>query len=66
MILCEMEIIIISEVLIVKKALSYMIIGALAYGVVDMYVNKKSTIDKHFKKIKKDGMEAINKVKAIF
>lgn len=49
-----------------KKALSYMIIGAVTYGAIDMWLCNRNEINKQFKKMKKNGMEAYNKVKAIF
>ena len=49
-----------------KKALSYMLIGALAYGAVDMWINNGTLIMKHMRRMKKSGMEACNKIKAMF
>lgn len=49
-----------------KKAICYMISGAVIYGTISMLICKKSSVEKKLKKLKKDGLEAYNKVKAIF
>lgn len=48
-----------------KKAIAYMMIGAATYGVISMMVYKKNSIEKKLKKLKKNGMDAYNKVKTI-
>lgn len=48
-----------------KKAIAYMMIGAATYGVISMMVCKKNSIEKKLKKLKKNGMDAYNKVKTI-
>lgn len=52
-----------------RKALSYMLIGAAAYGIINMMVCNNSSIcrlEKKMKRLKRNGMEACNKVKAMF
>lgn len=49
-----------------KKAICYMMIGAAMYGTISMMISKKSCVERKLKKLKKDSMDAINKVKAIF
>lgn len=48
-----------------KKAIAYMMIGAATYGVISIMVCKKNSIEKKLKKLKKNGMDAYNKVKTI-
>ncbi len=49
-----------------KKAWSYMSIGALGATLVMMYMNNKSSIDKSVRKMKKNSKDAYSKVKAMF
>ncbi len=49
-----------------KKALSYMLVGACMYGAVDLWMTKGPQIMRHMKKMKKSGLEACEKIKAIF
>ncbi len=49
-----------------KKAIAYMMIGAATYGVVSMMICNKNSVERKLKKLKKSGMDAYNKVKAIF
>lgn len=49
-----------------KKAWSYMSIGALGATAIMMYMNNKSSVDKSMRKMKKNGKDAYNKVKAMF
>ena len=49
-----------------KKAVSYMMIGALGVTAYRMYMDNKCIIKSKMKKLKKAGIYACNKVKAIF
>ena len=49
-----------------KKALSFMLIGACTYGIFTALTNNSSLVCKHLKRMKKCGMEACNKIKAMF
>lgn len=49
-----------------KKAIIYMALGACAYGLANKMMCSDSSFEKEMKKMKKTGMEALNKVKAIF
>ena len=49
-----------------KKAFTYMLIGALTYGAVDMWMSHSDLIAKHIKRMKRSGMDACNKIKAMF
>jgi len=44
----------------------YMALGACAYGLANKMMCSNSTFEKEMKKMKKTGMDALNKVKAIF
>lgn len=47
-----------------NKALSYMIIGALGSSAVFLYLNNREMINSKLKKLTRDGMNKIRKVKA--
>lgn len=49
-----------------KKAWSFISIGALASAAMMMYINNKSSVDKAMKNMKKTSKSAYNKVKAMF
>ncbi|HHX81010.1 MAG TPA: hypothetical protein GX692_08105 [Acholeplasmataceae bacterium] len=47
-----------------NKALSYMIIGALGSSAVLLYLNNRETINNKMKKLKREGLNRIKKIKA--
>ena len=49
-----------------KKALSYMMIGALGVTAYYMYMDDECMLARKMKKLKKAGINAANKVKTMF
>jgi hypothetical protein len=49
---------------ILNKALSYMLIGALGSGALFLYLNNRETINSKMKKLKREGLNRIKKIKA--
>ncbi|MFY9422391.1 MAG: hypothetical protein GX482_00315 [Acholeplasmataceae bacterium] len=47
-----------------NKALSYMLIGALGSGALFLYLNNRETINSKMKKLKREGLNRIKKIKA--
>lgn len=45
-----------------KKAISYMLIGALAAGMISVYMDNDCTFKRKIRKLKKSSIDAANKV----
>ena len=53
------------EVITMKKAISYMMIGALGVAAYYMYMDNKCLINSKMRKLKRVSMDACDKVKAM-
>lgn len=49
-----------------NKALSYMMIGAMASGAAILYFQNKKQIQNTMNRLKKEGMKQVDKIKATF